>query len=87
MLEDANIKLADVATDIMGVSGRAIRAALLEGTADPTTMADLTKGRLRCKREALERTVSGHMGAHHRTACSLPSILSRSTVWTRRSSV
>ena len=49
VLERANIKLASVASDIMGVSGRAILAALIEGRADPATMAELAKGRLRSK--------------------------------------
>jgi transposase len=45
VLERANIKLAAVATDLMGVSGRAMVAALLAGRADPATMAELAKGR------------------------------------------
>ena len=47
VLERANIKLASVATDIMGLSGRAILRALIEGRADPTTMAELARGRMR----------------------------------------
>jgi transposase len=47
--ERANIKLAAVATDIMGVSARAILAALVEGRADPATMAELAKRRMRSK--------------------------------------
>src|SRR5216683_6815047 len=49
VLEDANIKLGGVATDVMGVSGRAILAALLEGTAEPAEMAELARGKLRTK--------------------------------------
>jgi len=66
VLEDANIKLAGVATDIMGVSGRAILAALIGGEAGAAAMADLARGKLRRKREALERALSGRMDAHHR---------------------
>jgi transposase len=51
LLEDANIKLAAVASDIMGVSGRAILAALLTGHVDPRALAELAKGRLRSKRD------------------------------------
>lgn len=57
-LEDTGIKLDCVATDILGASGRAMLAALIEGTTDPEILADLAKGRLRAKipdlREALE---------------------------------
>ena len=47
VLERANIKLASVATDVMGVSGRAMLAALVDGRTDPATMAELAQGRLR----------------------------------------
>jgi transposase len=66
VLEDANIKLSGVAADIMGVSGRQILNALAAGTSDPASMAELAKGRLRSKRAALERALSGHMRDHHR---------------------
>jgi transposase len=66
VLEDANVKLAGVATDLMGVSGRAILAALLAGTTEPTTLAELAKGKLRTKREALEAALRGRVGDHHR---------------------
>jgi transposase len=65
-LEGANIKLASVATDIMGKSGRAMLAALLDGTADPATLAALAKGRLREKREELVRALDGRMAPHQR---------------------
>jgi transposase len=51
LLEDANIKFAAVASDIMGVSGRAILAVLLAGHTAPQALADLAKGRLRSKRD------------------------------------
>lgn len=66
VLEDANIKLASVATDIMGVSGRAILAALIDGQTDPTTLAALAKGRLRDKRALLEQALAGRLKPHHR---------------------
>lgn len=66
VLEDANIKLAGVASDVMGVSGRAILEALLAGNTDPALLADLSKGRLRKKREQLEAALSGRMSDHHR---------------------
>jgi transposase len=66
VLEGANIKLASVASDIMGVSGRAMLAALLEGTQTPAEMADLAKGQLRFKRDQLEQALTGRVDAHHR---------------------
>ena len=71
VLEDANIKLSGVATDVMGVSGRAILAALLEGAAEPADMAELAVGKLRTKRAALERALTGRMRAHHRRLVAL----------------
>ncbi len=65
-LEGANIKLAAVATDILGVSGRAMLAALVDGTADAATMADLAKGRLREKIPQLEQALAGRVGPHQR---------------------
>ena len=66
VLEDANLKLASVATDVMGVSGRAILAAILAGETDPVALAALAKGKLRKKRVELERALGGRVGAHHR---------------------
>jgi transposase len=63
-LEGANLKLASVATDIMGVSGRAILAALLAGEADPAVLAELAKGPLRKKRPQLEQALRGHLRPH-----------------------
>jgi len=65
-LESANIKLASVATDVTGVSGRAILQALLEGKSTPNEMAGLAKGRMREKREELTKALEGHVKAHHR---------------------
>lgn len=66
VLEDANIKLASVATDIMGVSGRLILQQLLAGEANPSLLADLAKGRLREKHALLEQALQGRVTAHHR---------------------
>lgn len=66
LLEDANIKLASVASNIMGVSGRAMLTALLEDQLSPEAMADLAQGRLRQKREQLTRALTGRMKEHHR---------------------
>lgn len=66
LLEDANIKLASVASDVMGKSGRAMLAALLEGTTDPEQLAALAKGRLRAKREQLLKALAGRVKPHHR---------------------
>jgi transposase len=65
VLEDANVKLAAVVTDVRGVSARAILEALVAGESDPTTLADLARGRLRAKRELLSRAVVGRFTAHH----------------------
>jgi transposase len=66
VLERANIKLASVASDIMGVSGRAMLAALIAGKADPATMADLAKRRMRSKLPLLEQALTGVVRDHHR---------------------
>lgn len=55
VLEDAGVKLATVASSVMGVSGRAMMAALIEGSADPHALAELAKGRLRNKLPALRK--------------------------------
>lgn len=65
ILEDANIKLACVATNVFGVSGRAILNALLEGKLTPEEMAELSKGRLRNKREELAESLVGKFRPHH----------------------
>jgi transposase len=66
VLEGANIKLAAVATDILGRSGREMLQALVAGETDVTALADLARGRLRDKQPALERALAGRFGAHQR---------------------
>jgi transposase len=64
-LEDTNIKLDCVASDILGKSGRAMLDALVAGTTDPTVLADLAQGRLRAKIPALKEALEGRFEAHH----------------------
>jgi transposase len=66
VLEDANIKLSCVATDIVGVSGRAMLEALIAGEEDPGQLADLAQKRLRQKIPALQLALRGRVTAHHR---------------------
>jgi transposase len=66
VLESANIKLASVATDVMGVSGRAMLEAIIQAQATPEQMAELAKGRMRDKREQLTKALEGRVKAHHR---------------------
>lgn len=66
VLEHANIKLASVASDIMGVSGRQMLEAIIGGETDAAAMADLAKGRMRNKLEALEKALTGVVRPHHR---------------------
>jgi len=66
VLEESNIKLASVVSDIMGMSAQAILKALLEGQTDPSLLADLAQGRLRAKREQLEHALVGSFQPHHR---------------------
>jgi transposase len=65
-LEDANIKLGAVATDILGVSGRAMLEALVAGEADPQKMAELARRRLRGKIPELKLALEGRLTEHHR---------------------
>jgi transposase len=65
ILEDTGIKLDCVATDILGVSGRAMLDALCQGTTDPAVLADLAKGRLRKKIPALHEALEGRFSSEH----------------------
>lgn len=65
ILEQANIKLASVATDVMGVSGRAMLEALVKGDQDPEQMAELSKGRMRQKKAELALALEGRFRPHH----------------------
>src|SRR5947209_6041000 len=65
VLEDANLKLASVVSDIAGVSARAMLEAILAGQRDVETLADLARGRLRAKRDQLQAALEGRVTAHH----------------------
>ena len=65
-LEDANVKLTRVVTDILGASSRAILAALIAGETDPERLADCTTGRLKAGRADIVAAVHGRVTAHHR---------------------
>jgi transposase len=64
-LEGANLKLAAVASDLLGVSSRAMLAALLEGERDADTLAELARGALRAKLPALRQALAGRVQPHH----------------------
>jgi transposase len=64
-LEDAGIKLDSVAAEVLGVSARAMLAALIAGERDPEVLAELARGRLRQKIPALRQALRGRFGDHH----------------------
>jgi transposase len=66
VLEDANIKLSSVVSDIQGVSARRMLAAIIEETDDSEALAELAKGRMRNKIPELVEALTGHVRAHHR---------------------
>ena len=65
LLEDAGIKLSSVASDITGVSGRAMLRAMVEGQRDPVVLADLARRRMRSKIPALTEALTGRFTEHH----------------------
>jgi len=66
VLEDANIKLGSVATDILGKSGRAMLKDLISGKDDPEQLAEHARGRLKNKKAELQLALQGHVSKHHR---------------------
>jgi len=66
ILEDANIKVSCVVSDLFGVSGRAMLEAIVRGKTDPGWLADYARGTLRLKKDELTRAFQGHIGEHHR---------------------
>lgn len=66
VLEWANLKLASVATDVVGRSARAMLEAIVDGQSDVTMLAELARGRMRSKRAELERALAGRVRDHHR---------------------
>ena len=67
VLEGANIKLASVATDVLGKSGRAMLEALIAGEQDPVRLSELARGRMRSKRPELQLALDGRLLGQHRT--------------------
>ena len=70
-LEDANLKLTRVVSNVLGVSGRAILKALIAGETDPGRLADLTTGRLKAPRAQLIDALHGRVTPHHRYMINL----------------
>lgn len=66
ILEGANIKLSSVASDVIGVSGRMILQAMINGIEDPKELAAMAKGKLRKKAQDLEDALQGQVGCHQR---------------------
>ena len=66
VLEGANIKLSSVATDIMGVSGKSMILAIIDGVDDPQELAGLAKRSLKKKKDDLERALFGSVGLHQK---------------------
>ncbi len=66
VLEDANLKLASVVTDIMGMTGHAILTALVKGEDDPERLAHLARGSLIKKQDQLKAALAGKLTPHHR---------------------
>jgi len=66
ILEDANIKLGSVATNVLGVSGRIMIEALIQGATDANQLTDMARGRLRGKAPQLREALQGHVTDHHR---------------------
>ena len=65
-LEDANVKLTEAISDVLGATGRSILRALIAGETDPTRLADLTRGRLKASRAQLVEVLHGRVTTHHR---------------------
>lgn len=65
LLEDALIKLSSVATDLLGLSARAMIEALIAGERDPKVLADLARGKLKAKRTELVEALNGRFDDHH----------------------
>jgi transposase len=66
LLEDATIKLASVASDLLGKSARQMLAALVEGQEDPAILAEYARASMRPKRPLLEQALQGRVTEHHR---------------------
>lgn len=71
VLEDANVKLASVLSDIMGLSGRRILDALVRGESDPVKMANLAHSSVKAPREKIAEALQGKVTSHHRFMLAL----------------
>jgi transposase len=71
VLEDACLKLSTVATDILGVFGRAMMQALIDGERDPQVLADLAKQKLRLNHDALAEALTGRFNDPHMFLCAI----------------
>jgi len=71
VLEDANLKLGSVLSEVLGVSGRAMLGAIIEGESDPHRLADLAQGTARRKHDELVEALHGRIRPHHRTLLRL----------------
>jgi transposase len=70
VLEDTNLKLGTVVSDVLGVTGRLILQAILAGKTDPGWLADYARGKLRGKKDELRRVLRGRVREHHRELLS-----------------
>jgi transposase len=70
-LEDAGIKLSSFATDILGISGRAMLEALIRGERDAQVLAEMARGRMRSKIPDLVQAMIGRFGEHHAFLCRM----------------
>jgi transposase len=66
VLEDANVKLSSVASNVVGVSGRSMLEAIIEGESDPNRLAQLARRKLRGKIPQLAVALEGRITDHHR---------------------
>jgi hypothetical protein len=82
VLQDAEIKLSSVASNIIRRSGRDMLEALVSGTRDPEVLAELVQGKLRRKIPELQRALVGRFSANHALIVSI--ILGSSISWRRR---
>lgn len=71
LLEDAQIKLSSVISDIHGVSGRLMLEAMISGQRDPAVLADLARGPMRGKSSVLREALTGHFEEHHAFLCQM----------------
>jgi transposase len=71
LLEDAQIKLSTVASNILGVSGRAMLEAMIAGERDPKVLAHMARARMRAKISQLEEALHGHFDDHHALICQM----------------